>query len=443
MAAEDQSVKDSGPNTSDDQYAPTPQNESAESGALANEKGLGTSTEEDFPDGGARAWLVAIGSSLVLMATFGYINSFGIYQAYYEANQLSGHSPSSISWIGSVQVFFVFGGALFGGPLFDRFGAKIIRPAAIVYVFSIMMTSLCTKYWQFMLAQGILGGISNGMTMAPSMAATSQYFNKKRGAAMGISIAGSSIGGVIFPIALGRMLDYTSLSFGWSVRIVGFLAFAILAFATMVIKARLPPRKDQFFLPRAFKNVTYDVLTAAVFLGFIGMLTPIFYLPVYAVSHDMSTLLAFYLAAILNGASFFGRVIPGILADKFGRCNSLAAALFSSGILSFCWTQCTTNASIIVFAAFFGFCTGAIISSAAVALVSCSEDPKNMGTYMGMGMGIASISALVGPPVNGAFLDHYGNFDAMAWFSGALCLAGGAAVIVAKSVSPQGVLALT
>lgn len=47
------------------------------------------------------------------------------------------------------------------------------------------MTSLCKEFWQFILAQGILGGLAMGMTMAPGMAATGQYFNKKRGAAMG------------------------------------------------------------------------------------------------------------------------------------------------------------------------------------------------------------------------------------------------------------------
>ena len=35
--------------------------------------------------------------------------------------------------------------------------------------------------------------------MAPGVASTGQYFNKKRGAAMGIAVAGSSLGGVIFP----------------------------------------------------------------------------------------------------------------------------------------------------------------------------------------------------------------------------------------------------
>lgn len=39
----------------------------------------------------------------------------------------------------------------------------------------------------------------NSMAMAPGVASTGQYFNKKRGAAMGIAVAGSSLGGVIFP----------------------------------------------------------------------------------------------------------------------------------------------------------------------------------------------------------------------------------------------------
>jgi MFS family permease len=60
-----------------------------------------------------------------------------------------------------------------------------------------------------------------GMMVAPAMAATGQYFNKKRGAALGLAVAGSSLGGVVWPIALGKMLYNRNLGFGWSVRISG------------------------------------------------------------------------------------------------------------------------------------------------------------------------------------------------------------------------------
>lgn len=48
-----------------------------------------------------------------------------VYQEYYETHQLHDQTPSAISWIGSIQIFFLFCGALFGGPLFDQFGGKV------------------------------------------------------------------------------------------------------------------------------------------------------------------------------------------------------------------------------------------------------------------------------------------------------------------------------
>ena len=77
-------------------------------------------------------------------------------------NQLSSETPSAISWIGSIQVFFLLGGTCFGGPLFDRFGAKVIWPSAALYIFAIFMTSICKELYQFVLAQGILAGIAMG-----------------------------------------------------------------------------------------------------------------------------------------------------------------------------------------------------------------------------------------------------------------------------------------
>jgi MFS family permease len=336
-----------------------------------------------------------------------------------------------------MQTFFLFTAGLFGGPLFDKYGHRVFWASAPVFLVSVFLTSICKEYYQFMLCQGILGGLGMGATMAPCFAATSQYFNKKRGAALGLVISGSSLGGVIWPIVLNKLLN-SSLSFGWSIRICGFAMLAFLGISILGIKSRLPPRDGTFFLPSAFKEPLYDLIILSVFLATIGIFIPIFYLPSYAVMHGMSTKLAFYLVSILNGASFLGRVIPGITADKFGPLNMLFFATLSTAILIFCWPKITTNAGIITFAGLYGFCSGAIISLMSVALTRIPKDPREMGTYMGMGMFVIGFAALVGPPISGAFVTRYQSFDQASIFCGAMALSGAMCVILAKWSSEKG-----
>jgi MFS family permease len=304
-----------------------------------------------------------------------------------------------------------------------------------------MMTSLCKVYWQFMLAQGLLGGIALGMTLSPANASTPQYFLKKRGTAMGCAIAGSSIGGVIFPIALNRMLEDTSLGFGWSVRVCGFILLVVLIPSCLAIKPRLAPRQSKFFLPSAFKEVPYVILIFALSCLFIGMFPPIFLIPEFAITQGMSNTLSFYLLAILNAASFPGRVLPGILSDKIGKLNMLVLAALSTGIVLLCWPAVSGNAGIIIFTAFFGFMSGAIFSAGSVAFASVPKDPRNIGTYLGMGLGCASVAALIGPPANGALVARYEGFLQVAIMSGIFCLAGGVLVLVVKQTSGKGLFA--
>jgi len=294
------------------------------------------------------------------------------------------------------------------------------------------MTCLCDSYYQFMLAQGMLGGISMGLSMAPCMAATGQYFHKKRGAAMGLAIAGSSLGGVLIIKKKGKMLNNKSLVFGWSVRICGFLMLALLAPACATIRARLPQRKGKFFLPAAFKEFQYVSIIGSAFLMMLGVFMPFFYLPTYAVSQGMSTQLASYIVAILNGASFFGRVIPGVLADKLGRLNMLCIAGLSTGILVFCFHLTHSNASIIVFSALYGFCSGAIISSISVALAQVPKNAGDIGTYLGMGMCVTGLAVLIGPPIDGVLVTRYGDFDEVSIMSGVFVVVGGLGVLIAK-----------
>lgn len=306
-----------------------------------------------------------------------------------------------------------------------------------------MMTSICKEYWQFMLAQGVLTGLANGLLMFPALSAVPQWFNKKRGAAMGMAIAGSSLGAVVFPIVLSNLLTKTDIGFGWSVRITGFIMLPILTFSALTIKARLPPRKTKFFLWSSFKSRMYNLLILSFFFSMMGMFIPLFLLPTYAIEKGMSESLASYLVAIMNGSSIFGRVIPGVLGDKFGRINTLIAAAFSTSIIIFCWPEAHTESSIIAIAIVFGFSSGAIISGGSVAITLCADSPKNIGTYMGVGMALGSVAALIGPPVSGAMIEEYHRFNEVSYFGGAMSMFGAIMAVAAKSMSPVGIFGKT
>jgi hypothetical protein len=77
------------------------------------------------PDGGTQAWLNAFGGFCIFFGCLGFTSCFGVLQEYYSTHQLKHLSPSQISWIGSLSSFIQFSGGAIGGPMFDRYGAKV------------------------------------------------------------------------------------------------------------------------------------------------------------------------------------------------------------------------------------------------------------------------------------------------------------------------------
>jgi MFS family permease len=65
------------------------------------------------------------------------------------------------------------------------------------------------------------------------------WFDKKRGAAYGIVSTGSSIGGVIFPIMINRLIR--EVGYAWSMRTGAFIILFLLVIANLTVKTRLPP----------------------------------------------------------------------------------------------------------------------------------------------------------------------------------------------------------
>lgn len=342
-----------------------------------------------------------------------------MYETYYGTHQLAENSPSHIAWIGSLQIFFQYGTSIISGPLFDLHGAKVLFiPGTLSYVFSIMMTSLCKEYYQFILAQGILGGLSTGLLFTPSLATIGHYFEKRRGFAMGIGSSAASLGGLLIPIVLKHVLYSETLGFGWGVRVIGFGILGLLLVACVVVRGRLPPRRGKLFIPRAFCQPSYSFLVAAIFLSLWGLWVPYFFIVSYALEKvHMGPNLSFYCVSIINAGSLFGRIIPGFYADKVGRLNMLVFIYAANSIILFCWLAVNSSAGVIVWAAVFGFASGAIISLYPASVAQITPRPQEIGTWMGQCTGIISIAGLTGTPIAGALIGKYG-FWASTLFAG-------------------------
>src|SRR6201996_3450054 len=121
-----------------------------------------------------------------------------------------------------------------------------------------------------------------GMCFSPSIAVTSHYFRRKRPMVMGITASGAALAGIVLPVILDKMLNHSSLGFGWSQRIVGFIILFLAIIAAAVIIPGMPNRKGNYLLLEAFKKPAYTLQVAGLFFVFWGLASPIFFLPSYA-----------------------------------------------------------------------------------------------------------------------------------------------------------------
>lgn len=268
-----------------------------------------------IPNGGLLAWLQVLGAFFLLFNSWGIINTFGAYQAYYETTLLPDSTSSAISWIGSIQAFLLlFVGAL-TGPIYDAgYFRELLIAGSVMLVLGQMMLSLCHTYWQVLLAQAFCIGIGTGCLFVPSVAILATYFSTRIGTAIGIVASGSSFGGVIYPIVFQNLLP--QIGFGWTTRVLGFLVLGTMIIPNACMRVRVLPAKSRSLLDlRAFLIPSYSLQVVGFFAGFMGLYMPFFYAPVYAIQeHITSEHLAFYLLSIMNSTSMFGRILPNLVS---------------------------------------------------------------------------------------------------------------------------------
>ena len=223
------------------------------------------------------------------------------------------------------------------------------------------------------------------------------------------------------------------LGWGWANRVLGFIVLATLLIPLLVMKPRVQPSSRRKMLDlAAFREPAYLLFSLGLFFVFVGLYIPFFYMPTFAqeVAHANDNL-ASYFVAILNAGSFFGRLIPNMLADKVGAWQVLIPVTVFTGIFGLIWIGVKTVAGIVVLCIFYGFFSGAVISIPPSALVVISPNLAVVGTRMGMCFSFAGLGLLIGSPAGGAIIGTSASFKGVAGYTGALVLTGSACFVFA------------
>ncbi|KAL4919108.1 major facilitator superfamily domain-containing protein [Aspergillus aurantiobrunneus] len=354
-------------------------------------------------------------------------------QTYYTENL--GRSPSDISWVGSIQIFLLFFIGTFSGRATDSGYFKVILTiGAVLELFCIFMTSLCTEYWQLFLAQGVGQGIGCGLMFCPTIALTPTYFSKNRSVAIGIVASGSATGGLVFPAVVMRLLP--QIGYGWTMRTLGFISLATLTPCLVFLRQRLPPRKSGPLVEwAAFKEASYLFFAIGMFLNFWGLYIGFFYIGSFSREIiGVSTTTSIYVLLLMNGIGLLGRVIPNSMADRYtGPLNMLIPFSFATGLIAFCWAGVQNLSGVYGFAAFYGLAAAGIQSLFPATLSTLTTDLKKMGARMGMVMSVVGVAALIGSPIAGALVQRGdGDYLYSQMFMGSVIIVGTLNLVAAR-----------
>lgn len=330
------------------------------------------------------------------------------------------------------------------GVLIDRFGVRrvLIPSVALMGLAVASMSQLTGNIYHFYLMFLLIPLLGAGTLPASYSRVIIAWFFRRRGAALGITLAGFGVGAALIP-AVGQMLIS---SYGWR--------GAYLVFAAMIFLVALP---TSFFLIRetpqdkgqeidgekqagnfdsaiglsageASKTVSFWLILFAFLLVGFGVASILAHLVPMLTDRGISPQTAAFCQTTLGIGLIFGRVFSGFLMDRFFA--PYVAAIFTLMFVVGAIILATGTGSYWVFvaAAFIGLSLGSEISETAY-LVSRYFGPRAFGVIYGIMFAAFQLGASVGPPAMGRYYVLAGNYINALWVLAALAFI--AAVMVA------------
>jgi len=344
--------------------------------------------------------------------------------------QGTGWSTTGISTAMTLAFVALALGSIAWGYLSDRVGPRIVVLASSVLLAAgLALASLATSLLAFQLLFGVVVGFSAAGIFAPMMACVTGWFDTRRSLAVSLVSAGMGMA----PMTMSPLAAWLVQHHDWrsSLQVIAALAAAVMVPAAWLV--RRPPALAQaasaaapgaaqapaLSVGQAMRSAPFLILVLTSFLSCATHSGPIFHTVSYAVTCGIPLMAAVSIYSMEGLAGMGGRLVFGLLGDRFGAARVLVLALLAQAVVVLGYISARQLGSFYTVAALFGFTYAGVMPLFAV--IARENFPlRMMGTVIGGTTMASSFGMALGPVLGGLIYD---TFSSYAWlFIGAFSL---------------------
>lgn len=322
-------------------------------------------------------------------------------------------SGASIPYV-LTMVGYGLGGVIFG-RFSDRFGIfKTVLIGIALMTAGYAVAPMSTGIGTLSVIHGILIGIGTSTTFAPLIAHVSHWFERRKGAAVGIIASGQYFAGAVWPIVLERWVDH----YGWQIAywLVALILLIVALPLTAILRASpaSASNTDQASVGNQPATVRPKMLIALLMFSAFGccvaMSMPQVHLVAFCSDLGFGPARGAQMLAVLLAFGVISRLGFGWISDRIGGLCTVVVGVFLQGIGLAFFLFADTVSGLFVVSAMFGLFQGGIVP--AYALTVRENFPQRIvGERVGMVM-LASLAGMaVGGWIPGYIVDITGTYD--------------------------------
>ena len=389
------------------------------------------------PSGFSYGWVVVGAGAMMTCIGFGAMLSLAVFLQ--PISDAMGWSRSGVSAAATIDFLCMGFAAFFWGALSDRFGTRIVVLAgSLLLGAGLVAASQATSLWQFQLSFGVLIGIAAGSFYAPMVAVASAWIEQHRSLAVALVSAGMGVA----PLTVAPSASWLITTYDWRIAmlVIGIASWALLIPASLLVRpapqAAAPSTTGgatapevQWTAAQAFRTPQFITLALAHFACCAAHSGPIFHMVSYAMICGIAPLTAVTVYSLAGLSGLGGRLLLGVLADRFGAKHVLVGGLFVQAMSVATYLAVGHLGEFYALSVVFGLAYGGVMPLYAV-LVREYFGVRIMGSMFGAVSAFASLGMALGPLAGGWVFD---TFHAYNWLYVGSFAIGIAAVAVALS----------